>query len=178
MRFLCLVMVIALASCGPQQQAEAPANNTAAPVLPAPSAPPAVTNSAPAEPKPTTSLPEPKGLIDPKSAEAAGQVVQHYGALIEQGRWADARELWSDPPAAAKFEARLKGPWTIHMEIGELGGMEGAAGSSYVTVPATFYHGDDSRGPERVEAKMILRRVNDVPGSTEAQRRWHIERVE
>jgi hypothetical protein len=32
--------------------------------------------------------------------------------------------------------------------------------------------------PERVEAKMILRRVNDVPGSTEAQRRWHIERVE
>ena len=25
---------------------------------------------------------------------------------------------------------------------------------------------------------MILRRVNDVPGSTEAQRRWHIERIE
>jgi hypothetical protein len=25
---------------------------------------------------------------------------------------------------------------------------------------------------------VILRRVNDVPGSTEAQRRWHIERIE
>jgi hypothetical protein len=25
---------------------------------------------------------------------------------------------------------------------------------------------------------VILRRVNDVPGSTEAQRRWHIERID
>jgi len=27
-------------------------------------------------------------------------------------------------------------------------------------------------------AAVILRRVNDVPGSTERQRRWHIERIE
>jgi hypothetical protein len=26
--------------------------------------------------------------------------------------------------------------------------------------------------------KAILRRVNDVPGSTEAQRHWHIERID
>jgi hypothetical protein len=25
---------------------------------------------------------------------------------------------------------------------------------------------------------VVLRRVNDVPGSTEAQRRWHIERID
>jgi hypothetical protein len=25
---------------------------------------------------------------------------------------------------------------------------------------------------------VILRRVNDVPGSTEPQRRWHIERID
>ena len=43
-----------------------------------------------------TPLAEPKGPIDPKSAEAAGQVVQHYGALIEQGRWAEASACWSD----------------------------------------------------------------------------------
>jgi hypothetical protein len=27
-------------------------------------------------------------------------------------------------------------------------------------------------------ATAIVRRVNDVPGSTEAQRRWHIERID
>jgi hypothetical protein len=27
-------------------------------------------------------------------------------------------------------------------------------------------------------ATITMRRVNDVPGSTEAQRRWHIERFE
>ena len=29
--------------------------------------------------------------------------------------------------------------------------------------------------PVRIEGKAVLRRVNDVPGSTEAQRRWHFE---
>jgi hypothetical protein len=42
-----------------------------------------------------------------------------------------------------------------------------------MTMPVVFY-GPDFRRP----ANIILRRVNDVPGSTEAQRRWHIERVE
>jgi hypothetical protein len=51
--------------------------------------------------------------------------------------------------------------------------MAGAAGSIYVTVPVVFY-GDKFRRA----ADVILRRVNDVPGSTEAQRRWHIERID
>ena len=58
------------------------------------------------------------------------------------------------------------------------GDMEGAAGSSYVTVPAIFYGKEKSSAEYRRDADVILRRVNDVPGSTEAQRRWHIERVE
>src|SRR5580765_6702005 len=52
-----------------------------------PVAAPDVNASMPAE---NASLPEPKGPIDPTSAEAAGQVVQHYGALIEQGRWTES----------------------------------------------------------------------------------------
>jgi hypothetical protein len=42
-----------------------------------------------------------------------------------------------------------------------------------VTMPVLFY-----ARSKRSAANVILRRVNDVPGSTEAQRRWHIERVE
>ena len=45
-------------------------------------------------------------------------------------------------------------------------------------MPVIFY-GDAKDGqPFRRPADVILRRVNDVPGSTEAQRRWHIERIE
>lgn len=172
-------LLVALASCGnEQQQPQEPANNTDAPSLPASSAPPTLTNdatvatNAAAEPaSPRTSLPEPKGPIDPKSVEAAGQVVQHYGALIEQHRFAEAAKLWSDADSAGKFARQLKRD--VHLEIGDLGETEGAAGSIYTTMPAVFY-GEGYRRP----ADIILRRVNDVPGSTEAQRRWHIERIE
>lgn len=173
----------ALGACGPQRQPQEAVNNSEAPVLPAPSAPPAIENSAPAKeapkapaaeaPKPTDrpSLVEPKGPIDPKSVEAAGQVVQHYGALIEENRLLEAARLWRDPKAGQAFEEELH-PGT-HLKIGDLGGTEGAAGSIYTTVPVTFYGDTFSK-----DASIILRRVNDVPGSTEAERHWHIERIE
>lgn len=124
-----------------------------------------------AVPEHRTSLPEPRGPIDPKSVEAAGQVVQQFGALVESNRYIEAGKLWGDADAAAKFTSELR-PGT-HLEIGDLGMTEGAAGSIYTTVPVTFY-GTGYRKP----ADVILRRVNDVPGSTEAQRRWHIERID
>ena len=176
-------LLFALASCGPQQQPQEAVNNSSAPVLPSPSAPPAVENNLVAEApagvaKPETSLPEPKGPIDPKSVDAAGQVVQHYGALIEQGLWKQSWGLWSNPDAARQFDRNWQADREVHLEIGKPGQAEGAAGSIYVTIPVAFY-GEDKKGADfRRPAEMILRRVNDVPGSTEAQRRWHIERIE
>jgi hypothetical protein len=122
-------------------------------------------------PNARTPLAEPKGTIDPKSIEAAGQVVQHYGALFEQNRLDEAAKLWGDAETAEAFAKALR-PST-HLEIGDLGETEGAAGSIYTTIPVVFY-GDSFRRP----ADIILRRVNDVPGSTAEQRRWHIERIE
>ena len=121
----------------------------------APRAKPAENVALPAERTP---------LAEPKA-------VQHYGALVEQGRFADAAKYWGSADAAADFAKTLKSDGAAHLEIGKPGDMEGAAGSSYVTVPVIFY-GDKFRRA----ADIILRRVNDVPGSTEAQRRWHIER--
>ena len=40
-------------------------------------------------------------------------------------------------------------------------------------MPVVFY-----QGTKRNPATIMLRRVNDVDGSTQAQRRWHIERIE
>src|SRR6476620_10439596 len=125
-----------------------------------------------------TPLEEPKGPIDPKSAEAAGQVVQHYGALIEQGRWSESWKLWSNADAAKEFDRNWRNDSEVHMEIGNLGDSEGAAGSIYITEPVIFYGKAKSGASFRRAATVTLRRINDVPGSTEAQRRWHIERID
>lgn len=124
-----------------------------------------------------TALAEPKGPIDPKSAEAAGQVVQHYGALIEQRRFVEAERRWGDADLARHFAEGLKRYSEVHLEIGVPGEMEGAAGSIYVTEPVVFYGKLPGGGAFRRPADVILRRVNDVPGSTDEQRRWHIERI-
>jgi hypothetical protein len=170
------VAVLALCGCGQtpeqQNQAAAPTAPHAAPATSATSAPP----SAPERPQ--APLAEPDRPIDPKSAEAAGQVVQSYGALIEQGRWSEANALWGDASAATQLQKQLAQYAEVHLEIGNPSDPEGAAGSIYVTMPVFFY-GDAKDGqPFRRSAEVTLRRVNDVPGSTEAQRRWHIERID
>jgi|SRR5689334_11579024 len=132
--------------------------------------------NAPTPPK--SSLPEPKGPIDPKSTEAAGQVVQHYGALIEQKKWTASRQYWGDPAAAQAFEKNFQTWKNVHLEIGDLGPAEGAAGSIFTNMPVRFYGDLNKGGTGSLKGNVVLRRVNDVDGSTAAQRRWHIERIE
>ena len=56
--------------------------------------------------------------------------------------------------------------------------MEGGAGSHYVEIPVQLY-GRLKDGKEfNSRGTMTLRRVNDIPGSTEVQRRWHIMNAE
>ena len=183
--FAAFGLLTALISCGPQSQPQEVANNASGPVLPVPSAPPAVSNSSVPEPGTPGGLPddrtpleEPKGPIDPRSPEAAGQVVQHYGALIEQKRWSEAAKLWGNADAAGQMTAQLKAYSEAHLQVGKPADMEGAAGSSFITVPILLY-GKDAKGSDFHRAgDVTLRRVNDVPGSTEAQRRWHIQGIE
>jgi len=175
---------LAVCACNQTSENRAETNEivaTATPNEAPPTSAPATTENAQANVSlldDRTPLEEPKGPIDPKSAEAAGQVVQHYAALIEQGRWKEAKEFWCSDAAADRFRTELADYSEVHMEIGKPGGMEGAAGSSYVTVPVIFYGPKTGGGSHRRAADIILRRVNDVPGSTEAQRRWHIERID
>ena len=128
-----------------------------------------------------TQLEEPQGPIDPASAEAAGQVVQRYGGLLEQRKFVEARKLWGDGGKAsglteAQFIAAYDKYASIHSEVGRPADMEGAAGSVYITVPFRLYGTLKGGGDFNLVGPLTLRRVNDVPGSTEAQRRWHIEK--
>lgn len=165
-----------LAGCQKPNQANSNIANGPAPNAPIAPAAPAAPGAPGAEDRKI--LIEPSGPISPASVEAAGQVVQHYGALIEQKRWPESRKYWRDAATAQAFEKTFRTWKNVHVEIGELGSAEGAAGSIYTAMPVTFYGDLNSGGPVRRGADIILRRVNDVPGSTAAQRRWHIERIE
>jgi len=168
-----IVGTLALAVLSGCQQRAAQNVSVANDATPTVQAAPEINESANVAEPDRAPLVEPKGAIDPKSAEAAGQVVQHYGALIEQDRFAEAARYWRDYAAASAFAKQLQAGGLKHLEIGKPGDPEGAAGSIYVTMPVVFYGGGI-----RKAADIILRRVNDVPGSTDAQRRWHIERIE
>ena len=56
--------------------------------------------------------------------------------------------------------------------------MEGAAGSSYVDIPFRLYGRLKDGKPFNQVGTVTLRRVNDVPGSTEEQRSWRIYKIE
>ena len=80
-------------------------------------------------------------------------------------------------PARAEFDKRFSSLSGLKATIGSAGDQEGAAGSIYLSVPLTVSGISDGKRVSR-SATLVMRRVNDVPGSTEAQRRWHIERID
>lgn len=176
-----IAMIAACSSQAPNQDqnlANATVVNTAVPSAGQnPQAAPAP-GSAEGLPDDRTPLAEPKGSIDPKSAEAAGQVMQSLGALIEQKKFGEAEDLWEDSKAARDFTSRFDDYREIHAQVGKPGDMEGAAGSIYVTVPVSLYGTTPTGAPFKCGGEASLRRVNDVPGSTASQRRWHITTIE
>ena len=117
-----------------------------------------------------------EGKLDLKGPEGAGQVVQQFAALMEQRRFAEARELWGGdvPNDSLPLLASLETYREVHAQIGKPSGMEGAAGSLYVTVPILLHEKDSSGAAFNMKANATLRRVNDVPGSTAEQRSWHL----
>lgn len=111
------------------------------------------------------------------SARAAAGLVGTYFALIRAHRLEAARQLWGGAGADRRdFAAAFAGYRDYRGVAGAPGQVEGAAGSSYVEVPVRV-HGRRRNGESfAARGTITLRRVNDVPGSTLAQRRWHIER--
>jgi hypothetical protein len=181
-RFACLAAAAALAACSAPSVPEgnldeAATVNEPSPVVVAPVEPP-----APGTPGglPDDRTPLSEAPFAENSAQAAANVVQTYYALVEAGRFAEARRLWPGEASGseAAFAARFAGYGEYHAQVGAPGGIEGAAGSSYVEVPVVLY--GRLKGGEAFNRKAVvtLRRVNDVPGSTAEQRRWHISRIE
>jgi hypothetical protein len=62
--------------------------------------------------------------------------------------------------------------------IGELGPIEGAAGSLFVTIPVHIDTQIKSGEQARLVGEVTLRRVNDVPESTKERRSWRVFRID
>jgi len=179
-----LAALLLLAACErAEPPATAPSGETPRVAQPAEAREKAVVQPAPLEPAqpgepgglPDDRTPLAEGPIDPRSEQDAGQVVQRFFALLEAGRSDEVRGLLNP---GAVLPPLLTSAREVHANIGAPGRAEGAAGSLYVEVPVQVYgRGADGAAIDR-RGTAVLRRVNDVPGSTPAQRRWHIERIQ
>lgn len=114
---------------------------------------------------------------DSTSPAAAGRLVEDYAALAEKGEFTEAARSWTHATAAAQFASSLEDYPKVELTAGKPKGEEGAAGSVFITVPLTLDLTLRSGSPYQMLCKATLRRVNDVPGSTAEQRRWHIETI-
>lgn len=133
-----------------------------------------------AEHAPIAPAPAPrfKPAIDPRSSEAAELLVGGFVKLINEGRLADAYMLLGPgAPPRDQFYSSFRRFSDLQVRAHHATDQEGAAGSIYLSVPLDVSGRANGRSVER-HATAVVRRVNDVPGSTEEQRHWHIERID
>ena len=185
-----LITAVALAGCGD----EPPTTKRALPkiVEVAPGSDPlGQASSPPSPPGPQSARGENDGSPDitpaPLTPDAARSETGARTMLLAWARGIELREfdqawkLMGDAAKAQMSQAQFNALFrplqdlTVAVPAGE---MEGAAGSSFYTVPTTVTGTRADGGEVTMHGKVVLRRVNDVPGATPAQLTWHIVSVD
>lgn len=114
------------------------------------------------------------------SAAAALDVVRLYYRALAAHDYGTAYAQWDDDGAASgksynAFAAGYAHTRATRVAAGAPGDPEGAAGSSFITVPVTVDAVLDNGARQHFAGSYTLRRVNDVPGATPDQLRWRIQ---
>ena len=134
--------------------------------------------ATPTAPVPPATAP-PDAIAAPSPIAEPTETVRTYFMRIQAKDYAGAWSMWGDGGAASgmteeAFTRSFDRYETFVTDIGGTGPVEGAAGSLYAEVPV-HVHGRLKTGqPFNMEGPIRLRRVNDVPGATPEQLRWHI----
>lgn len=141
---------------------------------------------APGRMEPTGGM-KPVGLAPPalpllpealKGEPGARAVLQRWSGALERGDWAMARGQWGHGGADSGLDpATFARAWQRYQKLAiDIGGgdVEGGAGSLYYDVPVTIDGTLRDGRVQRLSGHVTLRRVNDVDGSSEEDRRWHI----
>lgn len=115
----------------------------------------------------------------PSSAEAAAAVVQRYYRALDAQDYGTAWQLWGDDGQPGnsyeKFRQGYARTRSVQVTLGQPGPVEGAAGSSYVSIPVTVKARLADGTRQTFSGRYQLRRVNDVDGASAEQRRWHLD---
>lgn len=102
------------------------------------------------------------------------RLLRYYVSAVRVGDWAAAAQAWSldAEMTAQKLQAEFGGA-SPRLAVGK-GDMAGAAGSLYYEAPIVVDFGD---GRPSKRGTIVLRRVNDVPGASNSQLNWRVERT-
>lgn len=111
--------------------------------------------------------------------EQAVQVIRNYYSAIARRDYKQAYCAWQGDGVASKqsfeqFKRGFANTASVAVEIGKPGRLEGAAGSIYIEIPVKISAIATNRTPQHFRGSYVLRRVNNVPGSTLEQRQWHL----
>lgn len=103
------------------------------------------------------------------------RLLRFYTNAIRIGDWVDAARAWSLDARMTpeKLEKEFGGDAGPKIAVGK-GDTSGAAGSLYYEAPVVI---DFADGRPSKRGTIVLRRVNDVPGASEQQLNWRIERT-
>lgn len=113
---------------------------------------------------------------------AARAVVESYYAAIDAKDYDRAYGLWDDAGAASgqnagAFAAGFAETASVEVFTGPAR-TEGAAGTLHATVPVRVEAELEDGTEQRFAGSYELKRVNDVPGSSAEDRRWHMVSAE
>lgn len=103
------------------------------------------------------------------------RLLRFYTNALRIGDWASAARAWSLDARMTpdKLEKEFRGDAGPKIALGK-GDMSGAAGSLYYEAPLVI---DFADGRPSRRGTIVLHRVNDVPGASEEQLNWRIERT-
>lgn len=121
------------------------------------------------------------GPSDEDPGRAAAAVLRDYFEALDQRRYADAWAMWGDggvpDQTLVSFTAQRRLVSRLDFRLGAPGRVEGAAGSRFVEIPVQVRETLADGGHRMLLGSVVMRRVV-VDGASDAERRWHLYRVD
>ncbi|MEH2258230.1 hypothetical protein [Nostoc sp.] len=161
-----MLLAIAFIGCNDSVKSQPPANTLAVAnfIASTPTPSPASTTQSPASAEP---------------GQQAIQVIRDYYSAIARQDYKQAYSAWEGNGAASKqsfdqFKQGFANTTSVAVEVGKPGRLDPGAGSIYIQIPVTITTVTSNGTPQRFRGSYVLRRVNNVPGSTPEQRKWHL----
>lgn len=175
-----VLFAIVITACSTSVKSQLPSVNTPSRVSPSITSSPPLPPTSPTQSKsssPAGSPTQSPADLEPHQQEAV-QVIRDYYNAIDRRNYEQAYSAWEVEGAASQqsfeeFKQGFANTASVAVTVGEPGRIDAAAGSLYIEIPITVTATTTSGTSQRFRGSYVLRRVNDVPGSTPEQRQWH-----